>query len=290
MEIVAVLNDPSSIRKLKVAGAEGVIFGGILSLRFSHSLSEIREISDTCREYGLKRYVSIDAMVPEKDKTMLYEYMEFLRELDVDGIYFTDLCVLTCARSFDMQNRLIYDPDTLLSNSLDTSFYIGSGMGAVLARELTLDEITKILSAFPGKVDLQVFGHLKMSYSKRHFLKNYFEHIGKPFEGGKELRLVEESRNYALPVVDDEYGTRIYSDYVLMMYKELSDLKPLIRRAIVDGSFLENEVLYTALRDIRSLNSDNADQIAEAFAERYPELSLSSAYLYRKTTKVKEDE
>ena len=292
MEIIATLNEIDYLKALKQASADGIIFGGPFSLRFAYDAKEFHQITKFCKENALKCYISIDSFISEQDKPHLYRYLDAIKHLDPDGIYFTDLGVLNCAQAYGLQEKLIYDPDTLLANSLDTAFYLKNNIGAVLARELTLNEITKIIDRFPNKLDLQVFGHLKLSYSKRKFLTNYFKHFAIDAEVAerKDLSLVEESRSYRLPVVEDTYGTRIYSDYIFMMYRELVPLKAKLKRAIVDGSFLSENLFMTTIRDLKSLNAENAGYIEQALYDRFADENFSSGYLYRGPVKVKEDE
>ena len=76
---------------------------------------------------------------------------------------------------------------------------------------------------------MQVFGHLKMSYSRRKFLGNYFKHIGSDVDltNKRDVLLVEENRDYSLPIIEDRYGTRIYTDYIFLMHERDFVLKPM---------------------------------------------------------------
>ena len=137
---------------------------------------------------------------------------------------------------------------------------------------------------------MQVFGHLKMSYSKRQFMTNYFKYIGKEVDvlNKRSIRLVEEHRNYKLPIIEDKYGTRIYSDYVLLMYKEYLELRPLLKRAIIDDTFIEkNELTLAALRDYKRVSDMNAEFLEENITALYNNVSFSNGYLSNKTSKVK---
>ncbi len=292
MELLVTLSNINLLNKYTKGNVDGLLFGGPLSLRFSYSLSEIETINDYCLKEGLKRYVVIDAFISEIDRVLINDYLEFLKKLDIDGIYFTDLGIIKVASSVGLANKLIYDPDTLLTNSLDVNFYLRQGIGAVLARELSFDEVKQILEKNPGKCDMQVFGHLKMSYSKRQFMTNYFKYIGKEVDvlNKRSIRLVEENRNYELPIIEDKYGTRIYSDYVLLMYKEYLELKPLLKRAIIDDTFIEkNELTLAVLRDYKRVSLMNAEFLVENINALYGNISFSNGYLANKTSKVKEE-
>ena len=292
MELLVTLSNVNLLNKYTKDNVDGLVFGGPLSLRFNYSLNEIETINEYCLKENLKRYVTIDAFISEYDRVLVNDYLEFLKKLDIDGIYFTDLGIINVAAGLDLKNKLIYDPDTLLTNSLDVNFFLRQGIGTVLARELSFDEVKDILEKNPSKCDMQIFGHLKMSYSKRQFMTNYFKHIGKDVDvlNKRSIRLVEENRNYELPIIEDKYGTRIYSDYVLLMYKEYLRLKPLLKRAIVDDTFIEkNELVLAVLRDYKRVSSMNTEFLEENITALYNNISFSNGYLSNKTSKVKEE-
>ncbi|MDO4499888.1 MAG: U32 family peptidase [Erysipelotrichaceae bacterium] len=249
------------------------------------------KINEMCLKHNVKRYISIDALISEGDKPVLYDYLEFLKKINPDGIYFADLSVINVAKNVGLETKLIYDSGTMICNSLDANFFIKQGIGVVLSRELSIDEVVDIIKNNLREVDMQVFGHLRMSYSKRKFLGNYFKHIGKDVDylGADDIRLQEEGRDYVLPIIEDEYGTRIYTDYILMMYKELAHIKYVLKRMIVDDNFIEDEnLVLSVIRDIKRLTVDNSNFLIEGINSKYPNMNFSSGYLYKKTTKVKE--
>ncbi len=290
MELLVTLSSFDNLKKFTKKETDGLIFGGPFSLRFKYNLEQMRLINDYCLNNGLKRYVTLDTFVFENDKVAIYEYLDFLSKLDVDGIYFTDLGIVLMAEDF--KHKLTYDPDTLLTNSLDVSFYRKQSIGCVLSRELTIDEITRIVNNNVGMVDLQVFGRLKMSYSRRKFLSNYFKHVDSEIDltDKKDVLLIEESRDYALPIIEDKYGTRIYTDYIFLMYQELLPLKDKIRRAIVDDSLINDcNLICDVLRDFKRLSADNYGFLYRNLVTKYPNYNFSSGYLYQKTSNIKED-
>lgn len=292
MEIVVTLKSINNLEKVKTSGADGIMFGGPFSLRFNYSLDELKIINNYCLDNNLKRYLSLDAFIFEDDKVAIYEYFDIVKQMNVDGIYFTDLGIISIAREYDLSDRLIYDPDTLMTNSLDTAFYLNKGIDVVLARELSLEEVKKIVNLHPKQIDMQVFGHLKMSYSKRKFLSNYFKHIesDKNVTGKRNIKLVEENRQYALPIIEDKYGTRIYTDYVLLMYPELLELKGKLKRAIFDDTLVkENDLVFDVIKDIRKLTRENGKFLLENIISKYEDVNFDSGYLYQKTSLIKEE-
>lgn len=293
MELLVTIKKLSLFNRISSQHVDGVIFGSAFSAKYSFSIDEIKEICKRCDELGLKKYVSIDALISESELGGLYRYFEIIKELNVNGIYFADLGVIPAARAYGLLNKLIYDPVTLLTNTLDINFYLAQGLGTVLSRELTYEEILKIVEKFPGKIDMQVFGHLRMSYSKRKFLSNYFHQLGleKEINDKDDLTLVEETREYSLPIRESKYGTEIYTDYCLLMYKELNVLKKYLRRAIIDSDFInDNEMIVHTLKDCKKLSDENYEFLQNQLLKKNPYVMFNTGYLYQKTTDKKEDD
>lgn len=291
MELLVTLTNKEILGKLVNKNIDGVIFGGLFSNKYNYSKDEIIEINNFCKENNLKRYISIDTFITEDKKVGLYEYLGFITKLNPDGIYFSDLAIAYAAKSFSIENKLIYDPVTLNTNSNDISFYLNKGIGVTLARELTLTEIVEILKKYPYALDMQIFGHLRMSYSKRKFLSNYFKEINidKDIINKNNITLVEESRNYKLPIKETKYGTSIYTDYVFLMYEEFAYLKKLLKRGIIDTEFIDDETVIDLLRDARRISVDNAEYLKVPFEQKHPMYHFTAGYLYQKTTDKKEN-
>lgn len=291
MEILITLSDIKNLRRMSQYAPDGLIFGSLFSTRFKYSRPKFERINEYCLENNIKRYINVDAFIFEHDKGELYKYFEYLKEINPNGIYFSDLGIINIAKRLGMADKLIYDPDTLMTNSLDVAFYLKQDLGVVLARELSLKETLDIIKNNPLQLDMQIFGHLKMSNSRREFLTNYFKHLGieKDIKNKKTIRLMEENRSYVLPIVEDEFGTRIYTDYCLVMYREIAYLKEYLKRAIIDDNFIEGDIAFEVIRDTRKITVDNSEFLYKSLIERYPYINLSSGYLYQKTTKTKEE-
>ena len=290
MELLVTLRNKELLDVIK-PHADGVIVGCLFALSYNYTLDDLKLIRLYCSENNLKFYVVIDAFISEDDKAQLYNYMEFLQDLHVDGIYFHDLAVLDIADSYQMRNLLIYDGYSVMCNSIEAAFYLSKGIkGVEISRELTLEEIRQIVKLNPNGIDMQIFGHLRMSYSKRKFIRNYLNEINAHYDyhNSDSLRLIEEKRNYKMPIIEDEYGTRIYSDFVFNMFHELPELKPLLNRGIIDTLFIPKECINDLLREYKRVTKENCDFLKQSFHKKYP-LRYSSGYLYQKTNISKDE-
>lgn len=291
MELLVTLRNTRNIEKLRYV-CDGFIVGSFFASGYSYSVEDLRKINNYCKENNLKFYICIDNFIDEEDKSQLYNYFDFIKSLNVDGIYFHDLGVIEIAKAFNLEKKLIYDGYTILCNSLDVAFYMSKGLnGVVLSRELTFTELETIVRNNPKCCDVMIFGHPRMSYSKRKFLTNYFKEINIHYDylNKKTLSLVEEKRNYKMPIIEDQSGTKIYTDYILQMYKELSVIRPYINRGIVDSLFIDDDKVIAALRDYKHVTNENASFLLEGLNMKYPD-DYSTGYLYQKTNITKDEQ
>ena len=291
MEVLVTLRQNKGLERI-LPLVDGVIIGKYFTTGYNFEMEELKSISEYVKSHNRKVYIVMDNFISEDEKMLLYEYFDYIDGLDVDGIYFHDLGIYDVAKSYGMLSKLIYDGKQVLCNSLDTAFILDRGIDSVvLSRELTLQEISSIVKNNEGRVDLQVFGHLRMSYSKRKFLTNYFNEINKEYDylNKKTLSLVEEQRNYRMPILEDDYGTTIYTDFIFEMFNEIASLKPFLKRAIVDTLFIEDEgLIQQVCRDLRRITIENKDFLKDSLLHNYPN-NYSSGYLYQRTNISKDE-
>ncbi|MBQ6149160.1 MAG: U32 family peptidase [Oscillospiraceae bacterium] len=291
MELLLTLRKKDYLEKV-IGMCDGVIIGSRFVSGYHLTLDDLETINIRCKAEGCKVYIVMDNFISEDERMSMYEYLEFINELEPDGIYFHDLGVFEAAGSCGLRSKLIYDGKTVLTNSLDSSFFLDQGIDSVvIARELTLDEIKQIVRRNDGKVDMQIFGHMRMSYSRRRFLTNYFKEIGKEYDylGRETLTLIEEKREYRMPIVEDEAGTMIYSDYILEMFSELPELRPYLKRGIIDTLFIEDvNKIVSICREYRRVTKENSEFLKKSFIRNYPD-SYSSGYLYQRTNISKDE-
>jgi len=292
MEIVATLRKKENIDKLKDAGVKGIIVGSLFSLSFDYSLEDLKEITEICNEKKLDCYLEINALISEGERGLLNAYAQFIKELNIKGIYFSDFAVRKVVKEYNMNVELIYDPNTLMSNTPDVMCMLNQGMGVVLSRELSFDETKDIILANQNKVDIQIFGHLRLSYSKRKFLSNYEREIKENLhiENNKNLRIEEETREYSLPIIEDKNGTRIYSDFIYLFPVKMCLYKDIIKRGIVDDMFIDNfNMVIDFIKENKRYNEENAAFIEQAFYSKYPNQNFSTGYMFEKMNIKKEE-
>ncbi len=245
---------------------------------------EFIEIVNKAKEIGKSVYLMLNRPYHQADLTLLKKYINLSKELKVEGIVYFSFAVAKIAKSLNF-NKLIYHADTLTTNSLDAKFLVDENHMVMLANEITLDDVNEITVSNPNKFGKIVFGYLNMSYSARKFLDNYFKQLNHKFHNKGNYFLQEETRDYLMPIIQEENVTSIYSGWILESLKCLKKLK--INYYWMDPIFIDEEK-YTKIVSVYNDYLNNCISLVKA-KEMLPKLDhdFSDGYYFNKTTKVK---
>ena len=113
----------------------------------SFSIEEIKEVATFLSSNQKELYVNCNLIAHQQDLEPLYEFLKQLKTIKIDGILFGDVSVYRFAKELQMEHLLIYNPETLNTNSYDAVFWAKKGIkGLTIANEIPKDELLAISS------------------------------------------------------------------------------------------------------------------------------------------------
>lgn len=274
---IVTIHDLKNIKKLKEAGADAIIIGvEDFSIRQSLTISlrDLKEVVLQCHALNLKLYVNALRFFMEDELNLLTEFLKTCKEAGVDGIYYSDEGVFYEAQKQGMESLLIYQPETLITNHMDIAFYLELGIQSVsLAHECSLEEILQMTEQ-TKEVEILISGYFSILYSRRMLVTNYLDAIKSNEKGHKKvLDLIESTRQDRMPIVEDDYGTHIFSEAPIQSQKELPVLK--------------DHGLYRFRMDSIFMDDDWTIHVLNAYQNQL-EVPGSNHWYYQKTMKKKE--
>jgi putative protease len=222
---VELLAPAGNLEKLKTVlhyGADAVFLGGkAFNLRAaSHNFGkdELVQAVNYAHSLGKKVYVALNIIAHNREINALPQYIKFLEEARVDAVIVADLGVMGLVKE---HSNLPIHISTQASTANWKSVEMLKIMGAkrvVLAREVTLSEITEIKRRVPD-VEIEVFVHgaMCMAYSGRCMISQYMSsrdgNRGACSNACRYKYEVVEEKNPGeyFPVVEDESGSYIYN-------------------------------------------------------------------------------
>lgn len=295
MEWITYCKDIKELTSLKECGITMVMVAeSFLATRVpAHfSWAQIKEINQCCDALGLKMGVMMNRIFFDEEIEECKKALMRYNELNISRIDYTDPAVFMQARQLNMEHLLNYNPDTLMCNDRDIQFYLDLKIdGVILSKEITLEEMVEIAKKTQGSLEVILFGRLNMSYSKRKLLSSYLDEIDSDFQpqNRQDLVLIETTREGKMPIVEDEHGTAIYTDYTLAGYQELQTLMDAgITRFRFDNSFLEEDCFLACMHGFQKvLHGEDAKGIFEELKKQYSEKNFDTGYMYQKTNLVK---
>ncbi len=251
----------------------------------SFTKDELKSILNSCHNHNKKFVLKLNLMLHEP---MIEEFRSFVLEfLDADLFYVTDLGALNILKELNLEDKIIYDPNTLICNHLDALIYSDNAKLTIgLSEEITLNDVNKIASYVNKNIFYKIFGYQQMSFSKRHLVSLYLEENNIVTKNPKGIYyLKEETRNELYPVLEREYGTIIFRSYVLNLLKELKNINA--RYLFVESFLLNNKQITTVLKCVKAILSD--EMTNEEALRIIKELDLQSedGFLYNDTVYIK---
>lgn len=236
------LSPAGNFEKMKAAflyGADAVYLAyerfGMRAAADNFTLEELKEALLYAHSRGKKIYLTLNTLPRENEYPELERFIKILSEMD-DKI---DAAIVADAGVFALINRVFPSLEIHIStqagivSSADCLFWYNLGAKrAVLARELSLEEIKMIKKNIPEDMELEVFVHGSMciSFSGRCLLSNNLVSrdanrgmCAQPCRWNYTIR-EEKRQDTAFPIEEEKEGTYIMSSKDMCMVEYMSDL------------------------------------------------------------------
>ncbi|MDR1688560.1 MAG: U32 family peptidase [Clostridiales bacterium] len=236
-ELLAPAGDMEKLIAACEYGADAVyIGGGNYNLRAgakNFGADETAQAAAYAHKRGVKVYAAVNIFAHNEDLGGMVEYFTAIKHAGIDALIISDPGV------FDLARKTLPDTDIHISTQANNTNYAGvlfwgkrGAKRAVLARELSFNEIAQISEKTAGKVELEVFVHGAMcvSYSGRCLLSNYLNErdsnrgmCSQPCRW--KYALSEKSREGEFfQVEEDSRGTYILNSKDLCMIEYIPEL------------------------------------------------------------------
>ncbi len=277
-ELLVTPQSVEHVAALIEAGADAFLIGEQqfgLRLAGDFTVAQVEEAKNMIHAAGKKVYVAVNALFHNDRLEALDTYLQEMQRIGVDALVFGDPAVVMAVRELEITIPLHWNPETIATNWFQVNYWAERGSKrAVLARELSLDEIVEIKENAKAEIEVQVHGMTCMFQSKRSLLGNYFLYRDQAMEieNRKEDRnmfLHDKERKNKYPIYEDANGTHIFSPNDMCVIDELGELF----EANID-SFKIDGVLQTAdyVNTVTSLYRQAIDAYFEQGEDAYEDI------------------
>lgn len=275
-ELLVTPKSLSHISDLIEAGADAFVIGEEqfgLRLAGEFNREDLKAAIDLIHEHNKKAYVAVNGIFHNEHLDAVEDYMKFLHVVKPDAILFGDPAIVMYERELGNTIPLQWNQETLVTNYFQVNYWGQRGANrAVLARELSLDEVLNIKAHSDVTIEVQVHGMTCMFQSKRSLLGNYFMYQDKVMKiENREIKdamlLYDEERNNKYPIFEDSNGTHIMSPNDICVIEELEELiEAGIDSFKIDGVLHSEEYITTVTKAYRQA-LDLYDEDVEAYED-----------------------
>ncbi|MCR4290150.1 MAG: U32 family peptidase [Candidatus Scalindua sp.] len=227
-----------SLDKLKTAieyGADAVYAGGKdFNLRNSaanFTLDEIGSAVEYVHERGKKLYITLNIFAHNCHISRIEQYLKELERYSVDAVIVADPGALSLVGEIMPGTDCHISTQANCTNTRAADFWYKQGVKrVVLARELSLNEVSEISANSDCKTEVFVHGAMCLSYSGRCYLSAYMANRGaNQGDCAQSCRwkyaLVEEERpNEYYPIIEDGEFASVMSSRDLCMIQHIPEL------------------------------------------------------------------
>ncbi len=270
------------IEDLLEAGADAFVIGEQkfgLRLAGEFSVAQVEEATKLIHAAGKKVYVAVNALFHNDRLDDLDEYLKEMQRIGVDALLFGDPAVVMAVRELGITIPLHWNPETIATNWFQVNYWGERGSKrAVLARELSIDEVLEIKENAKTEIEVQVHGMTCMFQSKRSLLGNYFLYREQVMEvenrkENKNMFLHDKERKNKYPIYEDLNGTHIFSPNDMCIIDELGELfEAGIDSLKFDGVLQSYDYIVKVTRLYRQAIDAYFDQGEEAYEEMKDDL------------------
>ena len=232
-ELLVTPHSVEHLVQLIEAGADAFVIGEQkfgLRLPGEFTIADVEKSVEIAHAAGKKVYVSVNALFHNDRLDDLYAYMQEMERIQPDALLFGDPAVVMAVRELNITVPLHWSPETIATNWFQVNYWAERGAKrTVLARELSMEEVTEIKENANAEIEVQIHGMTCMFQSKRSLLGNYFLYRDQAMEienrkENKNMFLHDKERKNKYPIYEDINGTHIFSPNDMCIIDELTEL------------------------------------------------------------------
>ncbi len=233
-EIMAPVGSRESFAAALQAGADSIYFGiEHLNMR-AHSastftISDLKEIADTCRQHGVKSYLTVNTIIYGEDLPLMREILDAAKEASISAVIASDIAVMTYANKIGVEVHL--STQLNISNIEALRFYAQFADVVVLARELNIRQVHEIYEAIVAdnicgpsgqliRIEMFCHGALCMAVSGKCYLS--LQNTGRSANRGECMQICR--RSYVVKDKETDIELEVDNKYI-MSPKDLKTIR-----------------------------------------------------------------
>lgn len=193
---------------------------------YDFSIEEIIKLNNNKKNTLI--FIKANAFFFEKDLMELESFLKKMSSMNIDGLIFQDLAVATINEELNLNLKLRYNPETLVTSYGQIDLYKEANFNSItLSRELMIFEVEEIAQNKNGmSLEIQVQGYGFIMHSRWNLISNFEENynIDLNVKNDDFLSIKENLRKVPNLIKEDHHGTHMFTGYQICAIQILEKL------------------------------------------------------------------
>lgn len=290
IELLAPSGSKESLIAAVMNNADAVYLGGTKFSARAYASNftdeELTEAVDYCHSYGVKVYITINTLIKDEEMEEALEYAKHLYAIGVDALIVQDTGFIHRVRKILPDFELHASTQLSIHNGEGAVYFKEKGITRmVLARELSLEEITHISKDLGIETEVFIHGALCISYSGQCLMSSIL--------GGRSGNRGRCAQPCRLPYdLMDRDGEKVASAY-LMSPKDMTTIDFIDQVALtgtaslkIEGRMKKPEYVAATVKYFREeLDGKKSPEHRERLLQVFNREGFSEGYFKGKTGK-----
>lgn len=244
---------------------------------YSVSLKQLPNVITELKQNKKKLCLSINTFASEKEIIKLDNLLDSLLNLEIDSFIVSDLGVLNLFKKRNIQNKVILDLQTYVTNKYSAKSLLNLGVKRiVLSKEITLNDIKEISTYNSGNIEMLCQGYYPITYSKRPILSCYYKNF--KLKKNKNIHYIkEESRDFQYMLIEQNNLLTVYNNKQYSLFSNLDILhENNINKLRIDTNFMSVKEINSyidfyvkAINYIKENNLSEYEKLKKEFNEKF---------------------
>ena len=263
---------------------------GLKDFSINYQEYSLEDISKLKKDYpNIELFVSVNKNIFNSDLQELEDKLNALSKLDIKGLLFYDLSILSIVKKNNLNIPLVWAAEHMTTNYNTCNYYYDKGVEyAYTSSEITMEEIKEIKEKSKIKLISFFFGYPDVSFSKRKLLTNYFLYHNLDKE--KDWYTISSDEENKYFIKESKLGTRILYGKVMNGIKPCQDLRDTVEYGLLNEELMDHNTFINGLAIFKKLVDETIDvSVANANLSQLVN-SDDTVFYYKKTIyKVKDE-
>ena len=226
---------------------------GLKDFSINYQEFTIDEIKKIKEDYpNIELFISLNKNIFNSDLTLLEERLTELSKINIKGILFYDLSILSIVNRKKLNIPLVWAQEHMTTNYNTCNYYYDKGCEyAYLSSEITMEEIKEIKENSNIKLISFFFGYPDVSFSKRKLLTNYF--LYNNLDKEKDWYTISSDDENKYFIKESKLGTRILYGKVMNGIKPFYDLIDTVDYALLNEELMDHDTFIKGLKIFHEL-------------------------------------